>query len=153
MAFDFRKSLIKVQGGRLYLPVSARLVWFREVYPGWGIETEPVAIDTEKQYAIFRARIYNEAGKLMAMGTKMENVKGFPDYLEKAETGSVGRALALCGFGTQFEPDIDFKVSSDGPGDPHLVDSPRPAVSESVRGTNPAALVDVPQSGQRWGGR
>lgn len=107
MAFDFKKSLIKVQGGRTYLPVSARLVWFRSEHPDWGIETEPVAIDTEKQYAIFRARIFNADGKLMAMGTKMENVKGFPDYMEKAETGAVGRALALCGYGTQFEPSLE----------------------------------------------
>jgi hypothetical protein len=43
----------------------------------------------------------------MATATKMENVRGFPDYLEKAETGSVGRALAYCGFGTQFAPELE----------------------------------------------
>ncbi len=107
MVFDPKKHLIKVQGGRQYLPVSARLIWFRSEHPDWGIETEPVAIDVEKQYAIFRARITNAEGKLMAVGTKMENVKGFPDYMEKAETGSVGRALALCGYGTQFSPELD----------------------------------------------
>lgn len=120
MAFDFKRSLIKVQGGRTYLPVSARIVWFREEHPDWGIRTELVAIDTEKQYAIFRAEIFNAEGKLMATATKMENVKGFPDYLEKAETGSVGRALALCGFGTQFEPELD-EVSRG-----RLADSPQP---------------------------
>jgi hypothetical protein len=106
MAFEFKRHLIKVQG-RLYLPVSARLVWFREEHPDWGIETEPIEINHEKQYAVFRARIYNAEGKLMAMGTKKEDVKGFGDYLEKAETGAVGRALALCGFGTQFSPELD----------------------------------------------
>lgn len=107
MAFDFKKNLIRVQGGRTYLPVAARLVWFREEHPDWGIETESVALDLEKQYAIFRARIYNAEGKLMATGTKMENVKGFPDYLEKSETGAIGRALALCGYGTQFEQSLE----------------------------------------------
>src|SRR5579872_2677080 len=102
--FDVKKHLIKVQGGRQYLPVAARLVWFREQHPDWGIETRPIAIDTEKQYAIFEALVYNAEGKLMAKGTKMENVRGFPDYIEKAETGSIGRALAVCGFGTQFAP-------------------------------------------------
>lgn len=107
MAFDFKKNLIRIQGGRTYLPVAARLVWFREEHPDWGIETESVALDLEKQYAIFRARIYNAEGKLMATGTKMENVKGFPDYLEKSETGAIGRALALCGYGTQFEQSLE----------------------------------------------
>ena len=107
MAFDFKRHLIKVQGGRSYLPVSARLVWFREEHADWGIETEVVEIDHEKQYAVFRARIYNADGKLMATGTKKEDVKGFGDFIEKAETGAVGRALALCGFGTQFSPELD----------------------------------------------
>jgi hypothetical protein len=85
MAFDFKRHLIKVQGGRTYLPVSARIVWFREEHPDWSIETEAVEINHEKQYAIFRARICDADGKLMATGTKKEDVKGFGDYIEKAE--------------------------------------------------------------------
>lgn len=120
MAFDFKKSLIKVQGGRQYLPVSARIVWFRETHPDWGITTEPIEINHEKQYAVFRATVFNAEGKIMAMGTKKEDVKGFGDYIEKAETGSVGRALALCGFGTQFSPELDEV------GGGRLADSPQP---------------------------
>ena len=120
MTFDFKRHLIKVQGGRTYLPVSARIVWFRQEHPDWSIETEAVEINHEKQYAIFRARICDGDGKLMATGTKKEDVKGFGDYIEKAETGSVGRALALCGFGTQFSPDLD--ESSAG----RFADSPQP---------------------------
>ena len=120
MAFDFKRHLIKVQGGRTYLPVSARIVWFREEHPDWSIETEAVEINHEKQYAIFRARICDGDGKLMATGTKKEDVKGFGDYIEKSETGAVGRALALCGFGTQFAPELD--ESSGG----RFADSPQP---------------------------
>jgi len=120
MAFDFKRHLIKVQGGRSYLPVSARIVWFRQEHPDWGIHTEPIEINHEKQYAVFRAIIYNAEGKLMAMGTKKEDVKGFGDYMEKAETGAVGRALALCGFGTQFSPELDEV------GGGRLTDSPQP---------------------------
>ena len=120
MTFDFKRHLIKVQGGRTYLPVSARIVWFRQEHPDWSIETEAVEINHEKQYAIFRARICDGDGKLMSTGTKKEDVKGFGDYIEKAETGSVGRALALCGFGTQFSPDLD--ESSAG----RFADSPQP---------------------------
>jgi len=120
MAFDFKRHLIKVQGGRTYLPVSARIVWFREEHPDWSIETEAVEINHEKQYAIFRARICDADGKLMATGTKKEDVKGFGDYIEKSETGAVGRALALCGFGTQFAPELD--EASGG----RFADSPQP---------------------------
>lgn len=107
MAFDAKRHVIKVQGGRDYLPVSARLRWFREEHPDWGIVTTPVEINLEKQYAIFSATIFNEDGKVMATATKMENVKGFGDYMEKAETGSVGRALAFCGYGTQYATELD----------------------------------------------
>ena len=120
MAFDFKRHLIKVQGGRTYLPVSARIVWFRQEHPDWSIETEAVEINHEKQYAIFRARICDGDGKLMATGTKKEDVKGFGDFIEKAETGSVGRALALCGFGTQFSPDLDESAAG------RFADSPQP---------------------------
>jgi len=120
MAFDFKRHLIKVQGGRSYLPVSARIVWFRQEHPDWGIHTEPIEINHEKQYAVFRAIIYNAEGKLMSMGTKKEDVKGFGDYMEKAETGAVGRALALCGFGTQFSPELDEAAGG------RFADSPQP---------------------------
>ena len=107
MAFDPKRHVIKVQGGREYLPVSARLRWFREEHPDWGIVTTAVEINLEKQYAIFSATIFNDEGKVMATATKMENVKGFGDYMEKAETGSVGRALAFCGYGTQYATELD----------------------------------------------
>lgn len=107
MAFDPKRYVIKVQGGRDYLPVSARLIWFRSEHPDWGIVTEMVELDHEKQYAIFRATIFNEEGRLIATATKKEDVRGFGDYIEKAETGSVGRALAMCGYGAQFAPEME----------------------------------------------
>ncbi len=118
--FEVKKHLIKLPGNRLYLPVAARLVWFREEHKDWGIETRPVAIDTEKGYAIFEAFVYNADGKLMAKGTKMETARGFADYIEKAETGAIGRALAVAGFGTQFAPDLDEVEGG------RIVDSPQP---------------------------
>lgn len=105
--FDPRKHIIFVQGGRPYLPVSARILWFRHEKPDWGIVTEPIEINIEKKYAIFHAKIYNPEGRLMATGTKDETVAGFNDFITKAETGAVGRALAFLGYGTQFESDLD----------------------------------------------
>jgi hypothetical protein len=56
----------------------------------------------------------------MAKGTKMETAGGFPSYIEAAETGAIGRALAVCGYGTQFAPDLDELSSG------KIVDSPLP---------------------------
>jgi hypothetical protein len=99
--FNPKDHIIRVQGGRPYLPVAARVQWFRMERPDWAIVTDPVEINMEQQYAIFRATIMNEEGKIMATATKMENVRGFADWIEKSETGSVGRALGYCGYGTQ----------------------------------------------------
>jgi hypothetical protein len=115
MAFDPKRHVIKIRGGAEYLPVSARLIWFREEHPDWGIVTEIIEINNDEKYAIFRATIFNEEGRVIASATKKEDIKGFGDYIEKAETGSVGRALAMCGYGAQFEPDLASGNSNSAP--------------------------------------
>lgn len=107
MPFNVKKHLIRVQGGREYLPVAYRLVWFREEHPDWGIDTRPVSLESEKGLAVFQASIYNSEGRLMSSGTKMETARNFADYVEKAETGAIGRALGVLGYGTQFAPEFD----------------------------------------------
>lgn len=94
--------------GKPYLQVAHRLVWFREDHPDGQITTELVThhTDDERFYAIFKATItIND--KIVATACKMEAFKHFPDYIEKAETGAIGRALAIAGYGTQFEPELD----------------------------------------------
>ena len=86
--------------GREYLEVKYRLVWFREDHPDWAIETELLSVTEMSAYA--RAAIKDEHGRIIATSHKFETKKGFPDFIEKAETGSIGRALALIGYGTQF---------------------------------------------------
>ena len=102
--------------GKDYLQVAHRLVWFREERPTWGIQTS-VTIDADKNRTVARAEIRNPEGFVMATAHKIEDVKGFPDHAEKAETGAVGRALAMCGYGTQFAPDLEE-------GEHRIVDSP-----------------------------
>ena len=111
-----------------YLPVQWRLVWFRDQCPEGTIETELIHLDldreTEEELAvwdeeqnqsskvvkrakglvIFRATVKDGKGGV-ATGTKSEKAASFPDYIEKAETGAIGRALAALGFGTQFTGD------------------------------------------------
>lgn len=99
-----RGGVLKLKG-KDYLPVAYRLVWFRENHPGGRIETEFLTIDVEAGYAICRASIYDADGKLLSTATKHEDKRGFPDFIEKAETGAIGRGLGIAGFGTQFMAD------------------------------------------------
>lgn len=115
MAFDPSKYMMKLKG-KDYLPVAGRLVWFREEHPDWGVVTEAVVL--EQDYSIFRASIFNAEGRLMATAHKKEDARGFPDHAEKAETGAIGRALALCGYGTQFTDELDE-------GTERIVDTPQ----------------------------
>lgn len=91
--------------GKQYLQVAHRLVWFREDHADWSIETVPVTLDDTK--AIFKASIRDSYGRVISEATKSETPQGFADYIEKAETGAIGRALALCGYGTQFAPELE----------------------------------------------
>lgn len=100
---------------RWYLEVKWRLVWFREDHPDWSIFTDIHEFNSER--AICRATIRDGAGLLMATAHKSETPAGFSDYLEKAETGAIGRALALCGYGTQFAPELEE-------GENRIVDAP-----------------------------
>lgn len=106
--------------GKPYLQVAHRIQWFREEHPEGRIETNFLIPLTEtSMIAVCKAKIYDGEQKLLAEATKREDMKHFQDFIEKCETGAIGRALALCGYGTQFaEPDFD-EVSSG-----RLVDSP-----------------------------
>ncbi len=123
--------------GKDYLQVAHRLVWFREEHPAWSIETEPLTIQPD--YAIFTARVKDETGRVIATGTKHETKQGFFDFIEKAETGSIGRALALCGFGTQFAPELDEGE--------RIVDSPitRPSSNATYGNPTPGRMNDEPR--------
>jgi hypothetical protein len=113
--FDPGKYLTKV-GHSDYLEVKWRLVWLREAHPDAVIETELVS--HSDQMAIFRARVAIPGGG-SATGYGSEGYDDFREYIEKAETKALGRALAALGFGTQFCPDFEF-----GAGNGKVVDSP-----------------------------
>jgi hypothetical protein len=114
-AFEPAKHLTKVSG-RDYLEVKWRLVWLRSVHPDAQIETD--LIEHGHQNAVFRARVTLPGGA-SSTGWGSEGSDDFGDYLEKAETKALGRALAALGFGTQFCPDFDFGADRQ-----RVVDSP-----------------------------
>lgn len=107
--------------GKDYLQIAHRLVWFREVVPNGIIKTQ--MLEHQNESALFRAEIYitSETGQALLVATahKKETASSFPDYIEKAETSAVGRALAMAGYGTQFEPEFDEGMRlADAPIDP-----------------------------------
>ncbi len=130
-SFNPKEHLMTIknrQGASEYLAVKWRLVWFRQECPQGTIETEIVHLDLDKEteeeafvwnnekrrsekvvksargIAIVRAVVRDGKGGV-ATGTKMEKAASFGDWLEKAETGAIGRALAGLGYGTQFTGD------------------------------------------------
>lgn len=100
--------------GKKYLQVMWRLVWFREETPCWAIDTKLEQLT--ENHAVFSAKIYDENGVLKSSGYGSESIKDFKDFIEKAETKAVGRALAMLGYGTQFAPELDEEE--------RIVDSP-----------------------------
>ena len=114
-AFDPAKYLSRVNGGD-YLEVKWRLVWLRTQHPDAAIETELIA--HEDGVALFRARAAIPRGG-SATGYGSESAGDFRDYLEKAETKAIGRALAALGFGTQFCADHEQgEVEEEAPASP-----------------------------------
>jgi hypothetical protein len=88
-----------------YLPVAARIAWFRKDNPLWSIITEVEQLADKA--VVMKATIKDMLGTVIATARKKETEIGFPDYIEKAETGAIGRALAMCGYGTLQAPEFD----------------------------------------------
>jgi hypothetical protein len=88
-----------------YLPVAARIAWFRKDHPYWSIITDVEQLADKA--VVMKATIRDVTGAVIATARKKETEAGFPDYIEKAETGAIGRALAMCGYGTLQAPEFD----------------------------------------------
>lgn len=123
--------------GKDYLMVCYRIQWFREERPDWSIWTD--RIEANDKFVVFRAQIANETGKIIATAHKREDYAHFGDATEKAETSAIGRALALCGYGTQFAPEFDEGE--------RIVDSPLAPAKRSSWGDDVPTFVrdELPQ--------
>lgn len=116
--------------GKEYLQVAHRLQWFVEENPNYDISTQFLTLDNDKAIAkttltIFETKEQGQNVVKKVSATKSETAKSFPDFIEKAETGSIGRALAMLGYGTQFTGDeLDEGT--------RLADSPVPSPVKEV---------------------
>lgn len=134
--FDPKKYLISMKG-RDYLEVKWRIVWFRADHPRGGIMTDTVSLDP----LVIKATITDDTGRILATGHGTANAGGKATVwsgreVEKAETAAIGRALASCGYGTQFTDDFNE-------GD-NLADSPieRSAPPQPQRQPAPVTPLD-----------
>ena len=87
-----------------YLPVSWRIFWFRIDNPKGKIDSHALTLDLERGAAIFETYVEREDGGSARMHGS-ETAGDWKDYIEKAQTKSLGRALAAVGYGSQFTDD------------------------------------------------
>jgi hypothetical protein len=102
--------------GKEYLSVQHRLVWFvrdQRALIAAGLATHPYAthtelveLDRDAGWAHFKTTVRDVLGnESTAYGS--ESVNDFGDYIEKAATKSLGRALVGLGYGTGMAPEMD----------------------------------------------
>ncbi len=125
--FDASKYLRKLNG-KDYLEVKWRLLWVRTEHPDALIATHLAKHEPDgpagPALALFRAEVTLPGGG-QATGWGSETSSDFTDYIEKAETKALGRALAALGYGTQFCEDFDFSGEGVAVGAaPRVVDAP-----------------------------
>lgn len=143
--FDPSRHIISLKG-KDYLEVKWRLVWLRDVYPHSKVNTEVHSITANA--AVFKATVtaIDADGVVRgeATGYGSETPGDFGDFIEKAETKAIGRALAALGFGTQFSAH-EFAGELDNEQRPRPVDAPVQRNNGQPRPTNVRQFNNGPQ--------
>jgi hypothetical protein len=156
--FDPNEHLRNLKGQN-YLDVKWRLVWLRDDCPDASITTR-LEHHELGQFALFSAEV-TRPGRGSATGWGSETIKDFADYLEKAETKALGRALAALGYGTAHAAEMDegeriadSPVAPRGPfvggADPRKADTLRPVTAAEMSGRRETAPInpDAPTEAQ-----
>ena len=127
--------------GKEYMQIMYRWMWFEEENERYDVSTDFIKLDDD--HAIARCTISvledTSAGVRVVRKVteyKKEELKHFPDFVEKAASGAAGRALIALGYGTQFAAaDLDE-------GD-RIVDSPVTVVAKTTAALKPAAKKEA----------
>src|SRR5438128_11401967 len=86
MPENLKRYLLRVQGGKFYLPAAYRIVWFRDECPDWGVSTQLIEGGHEAGFATVQATVMNPDGRIIASGLKTESRQDFPEgWVAKAE--------------------------------------------------------------------
>jgi len=151
--FDPTRHLrqLRGRGGNAdYLDVKWRLVWLRSEHPDAQIATEHVTITSDM--AIFKAQVGIPGGG-SATGYGAETSKDFADFIEKAETKALGRALIALGYGTPYSQEFgEDDVAESAPpvrAVPAQPEAPRPerpsAAPQAAVAPRPAVVPHSPR--------
>ncbi len=133
---------LRGRGGGEYLDVKWRLLWLRTEHPDAEIVTEHVQI--EPTLAIFKATVTLPTGG-KATGYGSETAGDFGDFIEKAETKAIGRALNALGYGAQFREPGEEDVPGATASFPARPDTrPHPAGYDAGRGRPAAGPAPLP---------
>lgn len=97
-----------------YLPVKERVRWLRDEHPNADIATKVIELTDTRAVMCVRVAIPG-GGAAEAIGS--ETPTGFSDYIEKAGTVALGRALAILGYGIEFADDLDEQREAADPKD------------------------------------
>lgn len=139
--FDPQAHIMQIKG-KDYLNVQNRLIWFIRdqraliaagmAQTAYVIQTDLVEHDREAGWAPFKTYVRDVLGNEATMYGS-ESVRDFPDYIEKASTKSLGRALLLLGYGTAFTAEIDEGE--------RVVDAPVPGRNAPAAASRPTPVA------------
>jgi hypothetical protein len=121
--------------GKDYLPVAYRLQWLSDDAERYNIQTEYKVLTADETLTKATITIFDE--KMMpiriAQASKRETKENFHDHTEKSETGAIGRALAMLGYGTQ-------QATAELDEEDRIVDAPLNGGSFTVETSDPSKL-------------
>lgn len=171
LSHKYTDDLISTTGNgpKNYLQVKHKLPMARELWPEAKIETEmlhyaPIT-GTEMRtltrnngstydklfylggIAVFRAKVTLPNGSV-GVGHKQETSEDFPDYLEKAETGAIGRALGASGIGVEYSAE-DYEYERDPENDKPFKGVVTPGTPADEHAPTMTIGLDLPAQTQR----
>lgn len=144
------QHLRTMHGGSLYMDVADRKVWLQSVTDASMASAFGYTITTDlhtltDRLAVFRAELTlvdaNGVVLRRVTGWGSETPADFGDYIEKAETKAVGRALANAGFGTaNAEPENGLIV--DAPRGGEQRQAPQSHAAPNGNGNAPVSIMN-----------
>lgn len=106
--FNPADFIIHLDNGTEYMQTYYRMLWFHLKYPDGLIDPQIRNVSSELavvETKIFRNYNDKEDDKYIARASAMRRSTDIPNYLEAAETASIGRALSRLAFNIASVPD------------------------------------------------